>query len=81
MVSSLLSTSFYSLHLLSAKDGLQVTIYLCLLATHLFLAEDGLQLLNVLRLECEELLGFSVEYELHLVGKLVCKSVRWVHRE
>ena len=40
--------------------------------TYLFLAEDGLQLLDVLCLECEELLGLGVEYELHLlVGKLV----------
>ena len=73
MVCSLLSTSLF---LLLAKDGLQVTIYLCLLATHLFLAEDGLQLLDVLRLEREELLGLSIEYELHLVGELVSKSVR-----
>ena len=67
--------------LLLAQDGLQLTIYLCLLATHLFLAEDGLQLLDVLRLEREELLGLGIEYELHLVGELVSKSVRWVHRE
>ena len=68
MVCSLLSTSLF---LLLAKDGLQVTIYLCLLTTHLFLAEDGLQLLDVLRLEREELLRLGIEYELHLVGKLV----------
>ena len=49
--------------------------------TYLFLAEDGLQLLDVLCLECEELLGLGVEYELHLlVGKLVSNSIRWVYR-
>ena len=49
--------------------------------TYLFLAEDGLQLLDVLCLECEELLGLGVEYELHLlVGQLVSNSIRWVCR-
>ena len=37
----------------------------------LFLAEDGLQLLDVLCLECEELVGLGVEYELHLICQLV----------
>ena len=67
------------IHACSSRHGLQFTIYSF---TYLFLAEDGLQLLDVLCLECEELLGLGVEYELHLlVGKLVSNSIRWVYRK